>query len=331
MASQKKPQTPQTKGKRSSSRKPTATSLPFLLEIGTEELPSAFFPKALDYLKLLGKEMLESNRLKYESLQRFGTPRRLVLVVKGVYRRQEPLLEEVFGPPKTAAFDSAGNPTKAAEGFAKSQEVPVDWLMTKETHKGLYVYVHKEQPRQLANRVLADEIPKLMAQLYFPKTMRWNASRVKFARPVRWIVAMLGKEVLTFEFAGIRSSAGTRGHRFFRTKGKMQRTTLPLTTGTDYVKTMKRLGVLVDPKERQDEIEAQVKALTKLARGQLDPVYRDELVQEAVWGVEYPYAILGTFQKEFLALPKPVLISSMKEHQGFFSLVGKDEIGRAHV
>jgi len=316
----------QTKGKGSSSRKHPDTSLSLLLEIGTEELPSAFFPKALDDLELLATEMFKSSRLKHDSLQTFGTPRRLALVVKGVQSKQASLVEEVLGPPKAAAFDSVGNPTKAAEGFAKSQGVPVAHLREMETPKGLYVYVDKSQPGQLAKRVLADAIPKLLAQLYFPKAMRWNVSRVKFARPIRWIVAMLGKEVLSFEFAGIRSSVRTRGHRYFLIKGKKAGQGFPLRNANSYVAAMKKLGVLVDPDERRKEIIQQISALAKSARGQIDPVYREELIEEAIWGVEYPHAIFGTFSKEFLALPKPVLISSMKEHQGFFSLVGKDGV-----
>jgi glycyl-tRNA synthetase beta chain len=315
----------QTKAKGSSSRKPRARSSPFLLEIGTEELPSAFLRKALDLFEYDARQMFESSRLAIHSLQTLGTPRRLALVVEGVGPEQDSFLEEVFGPPEAAAYDSAGKPTKAAEGFAKSQGVPVDHLMIKETHKGMYVYVNKDQPRQPAKRVLADAIPKLLAQLSFPKAMRWNESRVRFARPVRWIVAMLGKEVLSFEFAGIRSSVMTRGHRFYRAKGKKPGQTFSLTTAANYIETMKKLGVLVDPDERSVKIKAQIAKLAKSAKGQLDPVYREELIEEAICGVEYPHAILGTFQKEFLALPKSVLISSMKEHQGFLSLVGKDD------
>ncbi|MEC4681933.1 MAG: glycine--tRNA ligase subunit beta, partial [Nitrospirota bacterium] len=315
----------QTKAKGSSSRKPRARSSPFLLEIGTEELPSAFLRKALDLFEYDARQMFESSRLAIHSLQTLGTPRRLALVVEGVGPEQDSFLEEVFGPPKAAAYDSAGKPTKAAEGFAKSQGVPVDHLMIKETHKGMYVYVNKDQPRQPAKRVLADAIPKLLAQLSFPKAMRWNESRVKFARPVRWIVAMLGEEVISFEFAGIRSSAMTRGHRFYRAQGEAPDQMIPLTTAANYIKTMKKLGVLVDPDERRVEITAQITALAKTAKGGIDRVYREELIEEAVYGVEYPHAILGTFQNEFLALPKSVLISSMKEHQGFFSLVEDED------
>ena len=306
-------------------------AVPFLLEIGTEELPTAFFPKILDDLEFLAKEMFKSSRLMdgslpilNSSLQTFGTPRRLALVVQGVQLKQEPFLEEVIGPPKAAAYDPAGNPTKAAEGFAKSQNVPVNLLKIKATPKGQYVYVDKTQPGQPAKRVLADAIPKLLAQLYFPKAMRWNASRVKFARPVRWIVAMLGKEVLSFEFASIGSDRQTWGHRFPQKKIRNTSTFLKIPHAAHYLETMKKAGLVVDPRERRKLIDAQVDKLAKSAKGEVDPETRHELTETAVYGVESPHAIIGAFNPDFLSVPKPVLISSMKEHQGFFSLMTKD-------
>jgi glycyl-tRNA synthetase beta chain len=138
------------------------------------------------------------------------------------------------------------------------------------------------------------------------------------------VVALLGDQPLNVELAGIQSGAFTRGHRFYRVKGKKSGQDILLAHATNYIETMKRVGVLVDPEERRSIITRQVTALAKAAKGQVDPMYRDELIEAAVCGVEYPHAILGTFRKEFLAVPKPVLISSMKEHQGFFSLVTKE-------
>ena len=299
-------------------------ALPFLLEIGTEELPSSVLPQALQDLATLGQRLFSDCRLEYEFLRTVGTPRRLTLLVKGVQTQQASLTQEILGPPVSAAFDATGQPTKAAMGFAKSQGVPVDQLRIKETPKGAYMAVETHQRGQSAKRVITEALPQILSKLAFPKAMRWNASRAKFGRPVRWVVAFLGDQSLTIEFAGIRSSALTRGHRFYRVKGKRSGQTFPLTTATNYIETMKRLGVLVDPEERRSLITQQVSALAKAAKGHVDPLYRDELIETAVFGVEYPHTILGTFQKEFLAVPKPVLISSMKEHQGFFSLMTKD-------
>lgn len=308
-----------------SSRKPTAKSLPFLLEIGTEELPTKFLPQALQDLEALGQQLLSECRLSYDNIRTVGTSRRLALLVDGVQTQQSALSQEIIGPPKSAAFDASGAPTKAAQGFAKSQGVSVEQLTIKETPKGLYLAVAKHERGQSAKQVLALTLPGYLAKLIFPKAMRWNASQARFARPIRWLVVLLGSQTLPVEFAGIRSGGMTWGHRYFRVKGKKPGQGVTLTNASGYVIAMKKLGVLVDPDERRTAIIQQVSALAKSAKGKIDPAYRQELIEEAVWGVENPHAILGTFQKEFLALPKPVLISSMKEHQGFFSLVGKED------
>ena len=311
-------------GKASSSRKTKVTSLPLLLEIGTEEIPTKFFPQALQDLATLGGQLLHEGRLHYDRIRTVGTCRRLALLVEGVHTQQSSLTQEVVGPPKSAAFDASGAPTKAAQGFAKSQGVSVDQLILKETPKGLYVAVEKHERGLSAKQVLTSSFPGYLGKLAFPKSMRWNASQTKFARPIRWLVVLLGDQALKIEFAGIQSGRVTWGHRYFRIKGKKAGQRVPLTNAATYVAEMKKLGVLVDPEERRVEITKQVAALAKSGKGTVDPVSRQELIEEAVWGVEYPHGLLGSFQKEFLALPKSVLISSMKEHQGFLSLVGKD-------
>jgi len=312
--------------KRTSSRQSTAKALPFLVEIGTEELPTKFLPQALQDLEVLGHQLLSECRLNYQTLRTVGTSRRLALLVDGVQTQQSSVSQEVTGPPKSAAFDASGAPTKAAQGFAKSQGVAIEQLTIKDTPKGPYLAVVKHERGQSAKQVLASNLPGYLGKLNFPRAMRWNASLARFARPIRWLVVLLGGQVIALEFAGIRSGGVTWGHRYFRVKGKKPGQGVPLTDANTYVSSMKKLGVLVDPDERRAAIIQQISALAKSARGKIDPVYRQELIEEAVWGVENPHAILGTFQKAFLGLPKPVLISSMKEHQGFFSLVGKEDL-----
>jgi glycyl-tRNA synthetase beta chain len=264
--------------------------------------------------------------LEYEAMRTVGTARRLTLLVKGLQSQQASLTQEILGPPTSAAFDASGRPTKAAQGFAKSQGVTVEQLHVKETVKGAYVAVQKHQRGQSAKRVILEALPDSLGQFTFPKSMRWNNSRVRFGRPIRWVVVLLGDQPLKVEFAGLRSGALTRGHRFFPIKGKKAEQSVLLTNADAYVETMKRVGVLVDPEERRNLISRQISVLVKKAQGQVDPISRDELIEQAVCGMEYPHAILGTFRKEFLAIPKPVLISSMKEHQGFFSIMSKDGI-----
>ncbi len=313
-----------TKGQVSSSRKSTVTSLPLLLEIGTEEIPTTFLPQVLQDLAALGHQLLSECRLTYHQIRTVGTSRRLGLLVDGVQLQQPSLTQEVVGPPKSAAFDASGVPTKAAQGFAKSQGVSVDQLTIQETPKGLYLAVKKHERGKSAKQVLTLSLPVYLSKLIFPKAMRWNVTQVKFARPIRWIVVLLGNQVIKIEFAGITSGGVTWGHRFYRIKRKKTGQPVSLSNAANYEAVMKKFGVLVDPHERRAAITAQIAKLAKSAKGQIDPIHRDELIEEAVWGVEYPHAIMGTFPQEFLALPKAVLISSMKEHQGFFSLIGKD-------
>ena len=314
----------QKKTKGSSSSKPKVTSLPLLIEIGTEEIPTTFLPQALQDLTALGQQLLDDCRLTYRDIRTVGTSRRLALLVDGVQAQQASLKYEVVGPPKSAAFDASGVPTKAAQGFAKSQGVSIEQLTFKETPKGVYLAVNKDERGKSAKQVLASSLPGYLAQLTFPKAMRWNASQLKFARPIRWLVVLLGPQVLKIEFAGIVSSGSTRGHRFYKYQSKKAGQAEPLTNASTYIATMNKLGVMVDPDERRQAIQSQIAKLAQLGKGQIDPIHREELTEEAVWGVEYPHVILGTFHKEFLALPDRVLMSSMKEHQGFLSLVGKD-------
>ena len=173
-----------------------SSAAPLVLEIGTEELPSAFLPIALSDLADLGKRTLESNRLAFETLRTVGTPRRMVLLVEGVQGRQDSLTQEILGPPKAAAYDASGQPTKAALGFAGSQGVRVEDLYLKETPKGWYVGVQKRDRGQSAKQVLSTVLPELLGSLVFQKSMRWNASKVRFARPIRWLLAMLGSQLL---------------------------------------------------------------------------------------------------------------------------------------
>ena len=312
------------KSKVTVSRKQPITSKSFLLEIGTEEIPTNILPQTLQDLADLGQQLLSESRLAYKHLRTVGTSRRLALLVDGLQLKQPSLTREVTGPPKAAAFDASGSPTKAALGFAKSQGVSVEQLTIKQTPKGLYLVVEKHESGQSSKQVLTSLLPHFLAKLVFSKAMRWNSSQVKFARPIRWIAVLLGNQALKIEFAGLVSGGVTWGHRYFRIKGKKTAQKVSLTNAANYIAIMKKKGVLVDPNERRAEITSQIAKLAKFGKGQIDPLYRQDLIEEAVWGVERPHAILGGFPKEFLALPKPVLISSMKEHQGFLSLVGKD-------
>ena len=297
---------------------------PFLLEIGTEELPASFIKPALQHLATLGRIFFEEHRLSHDTIQTMGTPRRLVMLVDGLSSRQTSMTQEVLGPPQSVAYDAKGQPTQAAKGFAKSQGLPVGKLQVRETSKGAYVCAVKHQEGEQTSEVLRTNLSGMLQQLSFPKSMRWNASRVRFARPLRWTVCLYGSRVIKFEIAGVTAGSRTWGHRFLRTTRVGRRQGVEIKSASSYGSTVKRLGIEVDPSERRSIIQSQISALAKSAKGRIYSDHAEELLEQAVFSVECPRAILGGFNREYLILPKEVLITSMKEHQGYFSLVGRD-------
>ncbi len=289
-----------------------------LFEIGTEELPARFIDPALKELKRLAQEELKALALEFEGLKTLGTPRRLTLYVAGLAERQPDRVEEIMGPPKKAAFDQEGNPTKAAEGFARKQGVSVADLRIKETPKGPYVYVEKKIPGQQTEDLLPDLLKKLITELPFPKSMRWGSYKIRFARPIRWLLAIYGGKTISFEIAGVSSGNLTYGHRF------MAPDPIEVTGLVDYVQKLREAFVIVEPEERLARTLDEVTDAALSAKGRI--LEDRELLEENANLVEFPYATLGSFEEKFLALPRPVLITAMREHQRYFALV--DEEGR---
>ncbi len=289
-----------------------------LFEIGTEELPARFIGPALKELRRLAQEELKALSLEFEGLKTLGTPRRLTLYVAGLAERQPDRVEEIMGPPKKAAFDQEGNPTRAAFGFARKQGVSVADLRIKETPKGPYVYVEKKIPGQKTEDLLPDLLKKLITELPFPKSMRWGNYKIRFARPIRWLLAIYGRKTISFKIAGVSSNNLTYGHRF------MAPDPIEVTGLVDYVKKLREAFVIVDPEERLARTLDEITDAALLARGRI--LEDRELLEENANLVEFPYATLGSFEEKFLALPRPVLITAMREHQRYFALV--DEEGK---
>lgn len=289
-----------------------------LIEIGTEEIPAGFIPSALESFSATVKDALRRLRLSHGQVRPLGTPRRLAILVEEVASQQSDLEEEVIGPPYSIAFDEEGNPTAAAKGFARSQGVSVSQLRTTQTSKGTYVMVKKVQKGRLAMEVLPSEIPGWIEAIPFPKSMRWGDGELRFARPIHWLVAMLGEEVIPCSIAGIRSGRTTRGHRFLSPQE------VEIQNPGAYIGLCRGLHVLVDPEERRKVLleEARSAAEGISARLVEDP----ELVEIVLNLVEYPVAVVGRFDPAFLELPREVLITAMREHQRFFSL--EDSQGR---
>jgi glycyl-tRNA synthetase beta chain len=293
---------------------PVAAEL--LLEIGVEELPYQFIVPALASLQESAEQLLKDQRLAFRSVRTMGTPRRLTIIVDGLATRQTSVTKEAMGPSKAVAFDQAGQPTKAAIGFATGQGVAVQDLQVRQTPKGEYLFAVKREEGRPAATVLVDTLPQLVSGLAFPKAMKWNATGVRFARPIRWIVALLGSAVLPINAAGIKASNQTKGHRVL-SAGKW----VSVRDAASYIGTLERQGVIVDPQRRRTLIEEQIAAICRKTGFQLN---EDEaLLDQAVYSTEQPVSIIGSFKEAYLDVPEEILITSMKEHQGFFSVRDK--------
>lgn len=284
-----------------------------LLEIGVEELPYQFISPALTRLKESAEQLLAEQRLTFQAVRTLGTPRRLTLVVEGLVTQQASVMKEAMGPSKAVAFDQAGQPTRAAVGFAAGQGVAVEDLQVRQTPKGEYLFAVKREDGRPSKAVLTELLPQLVAKLSFPKAMKWNEAGVRFARPVRWLVVLFGGAVLPIEAAGIKAGNRTRGHRVLGSKqGVVVRDC------ATYVKALEKEGVIPDPERRRAIITEQISTLCKKTGFVLN---EDEaLLDQAVYTTEWPYAIIGSFKDMYLDVPEEILITSMKEHQGFFSL-----------
>ncbi|MEO6306264.1 MAG: glycine--tRNA ligase subunit beta [Nitrospiraceae bacterium] len=304
---------PAKKGSRPSS----VAAAELLLEIGVEELPYQFIAPALAVLKDSAEQLFNDQRLAFQSARTLGTPRRLTLVVEGLATQQTSMVKEAMGPSKAVAFDPAGQPTRAATGFAAGQGVAVQDLQIRRTPKGEYLFAVKQEQGRAANVVLKELLPQLIAKLAFPKAMKWNSTGVRFARPVRWLVALYGGATLPIEAAGIIAGNRTEGHRVLGSaKGIVVR------DAESYLKGLERQGVIPASERRRHMIEEQIAALCKETGFTLN-VDRD-LLEQAVNTTECPNAIIGSFKPAYLEVPEEILITSMKEHQGFFSLMHKE-------
>lgn len=311
-----------TRSAKATRRRPTHTTGELLLEIGVEELPYQFIPPALLALQTQADLLLNEQRLTHGAVQTFGTPRRLVLTVASLADRQAASLKEAMGPSKAVGFDAAGQPTKAAIGFAAGQGVPVESLEVRQTPKGEYLFAVKRESGHPAASVLADLLPTLIAKLSFPKAMKWNSTGAKFGRPIRWILALYAGKPVAFQVAGVRAGTRTWGHRFLGPSGRKPAQGLPVADVKSYLRTLEQHGVVPDQARRREMILAKIAPLIKAAGGRL---HQDEdLLEQAVFTTEYPHPILGGFKPQYLSLPKEILMTSMKEHQGFFSILRRD-------
>lgn len=283
-----------------------------LFEIGAEEIPAGAMPGILAQLKSLTETKLAEHHLKYDAIRTMGTPRRIALMVDGAADMSDELSERHKGPSASIAYDADGNPTKAAIGFARGKGIDVAELVVEDG----YIYAETKTVGVKAMDIFTQILPELIHGLSFPKSMHWGNLDDKFIRPVRWMLALLGTAVIPVEFAGVRSSNFSRGHRFLGERGVL------VQHPADYIKNLEDNFVIVDQDKRRDMITKQLHDLAASKNATI--VWDDDLLEEVLYLVEYPTALCGSFDESYLALPDAAVITPMKDHQRYFPLVDKD-------
>ncbi|MEX2488848.1 MAG: glycine--tRNA ligase subunit beta [Pseudomonadales bacterium] len=282
-----------------------------LVEIGTEELPPKSLKRLLTDLQTnVGQELSRAN-FSFDEIKGYATPRRLAVLIKALPSSQPQQQTEKRGPAVTAAFDEAGHPTKAAEGFARSCGVSVGDLERMETDKGEWLVFRETKPGQSIESLIENIVSNALENLPIDRRMRWGASRVQFVRPVHWVVALYGADVIPATIMELPAGRETRGHRFM---GK----TISLKDANDYAASLYKQYVLADFEDRKKEINRQLLEEAKKCNG--TAVIENALLEEVTALVEWPVALAGHFDERFLELPEEVLISVMTEHQRYFHL-----------
>lgn len=281
-----------------------------LLEIGTEEIPAAFLPKALKDIERIVKKDFSENRIRHGAVKTMGTPRRLVLCVREIAEKQDDQVIEKVGPAKKAAFDDEGNPTKAAMGFARGQGLEISELETITTDKGDYLCARKTIIGEETKALLATTLPRLITSIPFRKSMRWMNLELRFARPIHWILALFGGEVVSFKLENITSGTRSLGHRF------MSPEFFEVKDFEDYLEKTREHFIIADPEERKRIIIEEARKAAHDVSGEV--LENEDLLDEVTFLVEYPSVVCGNFDKEYLDLPKEVLTTSMIKHQKYF-------------
>ena len=288
----------------------------YLLEIGTEEIPASFINKIADYFKAETIKQLESKNIEFTKILSDGTPRRLYLYIEGLPEKQKDSEVEMIGPPAKIAFDEKGNLTKAGMGFAKSKGLDKDSLKKVETERGEYLSGIKRTIGVPVKEILPEIINNVINNIPFPKSMRWGNKDIRFARPVHWILSIFNDDVLGVTLGDIMVGNITYGHRF------MSPGIIKVSSFKEYKTKLKDAKVIVDFEERKELIR---KSLDDISAKNSFVIQIDEDLLDTVANlVEFPHPILGEFPKDFLKLPKEVLVTSMKYHQKYFYVTDKD-------
>lgn len=291
-----------------------------LLEIGLEEMPAHVVTPSMKQLETKVTAFLDENRLSFESIKAFSTPRRLSVLVEKIVDKQEDIQEEVKGPAKKIALDADGNWTKAAQGFVRGQGVTTDAITFKELKGVEYVYVTKYVKGEAAETVLTG-LKDVITSLTFPVTMHWSNFDFEYIRPIHWIVALLDDEVLPFEILDVKTGRTSRGHRFLGED-------VTFANPAEYEEKLAAEFVIVDPLKRKQLITDQIAELA--TKNEFQVGLDEDLLEEVNNLVEYPTAFVGNFEDKYLAVPEEVLVTSMKEHQRYFDVRNQEGLLLPH-
>ncbi|MBM4782030.1 MAG: glycine--tRNA ligase subunit beta [Archangiaceae bacterium] len=283
-----------------------------LFELGSEELPARFVVPVLNDLEKLFVEGCKAARINHGAIKTYGTPRRIALVVEGLSEKTEDVVKEVQGPSVKAAFEADGTPKVPATKFAESVKLPVEKLKRVTTPKGEYLAADVEEKGRRVIELLPEVLGACVKKLPFPKSMRWGDVEAAFGRPLQWIVALFGSEVVPVIFSDVKSGRETRGHRFLSPGW------ITIAKPSDYESALEKAHVVADLSKRRAMLVERLAVAAKKANGTL--ISDDGLVDQVLNLVELPNPVVGTFEERHLDLPPEVLIQEMKSHQRYFSL-----------
>ncbi len=286
----------------------------FLLEIGCENLPSGYLDGALEQLEILVKEGLDSERVKYDSISVMGTPNRLVVRIEGLSRKQEAAEERIVGPPVSVAVTPEGTYTEAAFGFAKSQGVSPSRLSRVMTERGEYLAVVKRIRGRSTTSILKEKVPQWIISVKFPKLMSWDSSGFRFARPVRWMLSFFGENAIKLTLGNLVSSASTKLSPYFESF-------VTVNGIAHYFSFMQKQRIILSQQERRTVVRDMAREAAQTCGGTL--VEDDELVNVVANLLESPVVLTGAFERDFLKLPREVIVTALKSHQRYFSVSGK--------
>ncbi len=281
-----------------------------ILEIGTEEIPAQYMENALKDLNQLAKKYLEEARINYKEIKVYGTPRRLILFILHIKEKQEDIFQKIKGPAYSIAYNIDSQPQKPALKFAQSQGINVEDLIVENTKKGEYIFASKSIIGQPTMEILSRIFPEIIKGMQFPKSMRWGEKSFRFIRPIRWILALYGKEIIKFNLNGLDSENITFGNRLLAPQK------IKISSTQEYFKKLEKNYVIVDPKIRENIVKTDIKQIIKEIGG--EKIINEKQLKEIIYLVEYPNAILGKYDKKYLELPKDVLIMVMEKHQKYF-------------